>query len=301
MTSLHNPHLAAEASPDRLTYNGKTVRRRGELLSLTSMWLAAGHPHDRRPSDWLALPETKRFFLHLRGMLSEPTAMTLVDVAGISGIRRVDADYLLVTTRGRRGGTWGHWELAFGYAQYLSPTFHAWCNEIVRGRMECLSNPSSTSIQSLAGYLEHQFERLQSRIDTIDRHASDLMFLATAGHELTFGNRRPFSGRSQAILCAVVALEPFAGSCPCCCRTSVVSRYGQSAVGAAFDHFYNRALNRPENGWLICAGCHEELTRGGYLMRFSKIPAFRIFQAAVLAFKQAQYRSTRLPTTRNDK
>jgi hypothetical protein len=121
------------------------------------------------------------------------------------------------------------------------------------------------------------------------------MFLATAGHELIFGTRRPFYGRSQAILCAVVAQEPFAGSCPCCCRTSVLSRYGRPTVGAAFDHFYNRALNRPENGWLICAGCHEELTRGGYLVRFSKIPVFRIFQAAVLAFKQAQYRSTRTP------
>jgi hypothetical protein len=292
MTILPDTPIAAEAPPDRLTYNGRTVRRRGELLNLTSLWFAAGHPQNRRPTDWLALPETKGVFLHLRSMLSEATAMTCIDVAGIPGLKRVDADYLLVTTRGRRGGTWGHWELAISYAQYLSPPLHAWCNEVVRSRMEPVNGPCLRSSRSLTGYLDHQFERLQSRLDAIDQHASDLMFLATAGHELVFGNRRPFSGRSQAILCAVVALDPFAGRCPCCSRTGVLSPQCQPSAGAAFDHFFNRALNRPENGWLICAGCHDDLTRGGYLVRFSKIPAFRIFQAAVLAFKQAQYRST---------
>jgi hypothetical protein len=59
-------------------------------------------------------------------------------------------------------------------------------------------------------------------------------------------------------------------------------RSGRPASGAAFDHFFHRALNRPEHGWLICAACHAELTYGGYLIRFMRVPAFRAFQGAVL-------------------
>jgi hypothetical protein len=105
-----------------------------------------------------------------------------------------------------------------------------------------------------------------------------------------FGERRPFSGRSQDILRAVVAGSPFVGTCPCCRTRGVLSAEGRRVAGAQFDHFFDRALNRPEHGWLICRPCHEDLTRGGYLIRFSRIPEFRGFQAAVLAFMQAQYR-----------
>jgi hypothetical protein len=33
---------------------------------------------------------------------------------------------------------------------------------------------------------------------------------------------------------------------------------------------------------LICAPCHAELTYGGYLLRFLRLPEFRAFQGAVL-------------------
>jgi hypothetical protein len=33
---------------------------------------------------------------------------------------------------------------------------------------------------------------------------------------------------------------------------------------------------------LICAECHAELSCGGYLVRFLRLPEFRAFQAAVL-------------------
>ena len=52
--------------------------------------------------------------------------------------------------------------------------------------------------------------------------------------------------------------------------------------GAEIDHFFHRGLNRPEHGWLVCAACHGELTHGGYLARFLRMPEFRAFQAAVL-------------------
>ena len=58
--------------------------------------------------------------------------------------------------------------------------------------------------------------------------------------------------------------------------------------GAEFDHFFHRGLNRPEHGWLICAACHAELTHGGYLVRFMRMPEFRAFQAAVLEHRRRE-------------
>jgi hypothetical protein len=33
-----------------------------------------------------------------------------------------------------------------------------------------------------------------------------------------------------------------------------------------------------EHGWLVCGGCHAELTHGGYLARFARLPASGAFQ-----------------------
>lgn len=35
----------------------------------------------------------------------------------------------IIATRGRNGGTWGHWQVAVAYAKYLSPEFHIQWNE----------------------------------------------------------------------------------------------------------------------------------------------------------------------------
>ena len=101
-------------SESRLTYNGRPIRERGEMLSLTDMWRAAGGEDSKRPSDWLALPATVEFVSHISDM----------DNAEISGI--------IQTERGRNGGTWAHWQIGMAYAKYLSPEFHAWCNQVVR-------------------------------------------------------------------------------------------------------------------------------------------------------------------------
>jgi hypothetical protein len=80
----------------------------------------------------------------------------------------------------------------------------------------------------------------------------------------------------------VVAAEPFGGRCPCCGNGRVLADGGRPAPGAEFDHFFHRGLNRPEHGWLVCLDCHADLTHGGYLVRFLRLPEFRAFQAAVL-------------------
>nr|WP_294563766.1 KilA-N domain-containing protein [uncultured Rhodopila sp.] len=284
----------ADRPPASLTYEGKPIQRRGEFLNLTSMWFAMARPPNGHPTDWLRLPETRRFLRHLSSRIDDAPVMDCTDGADLSGLIGVDTDDLVLKTRGRKGGTWAHWQLGLIYARYLSPAFHLWCNRILRDGIERLGGGSPPSAAGLlAGYLDQEFGRLHGRLDIADRHAADLMFLVTATQVLTLGNRRAFSGRSQVILRQVVASAPFAGRCPCCHDTEILSPDGRAIDRAELDHFFNRALNRPEHGWLICRQCHEDFNRGGYLVRFSKLAEFRRFQAAVFTFTLAQRRSTR--------
>jgi hypothetical protein len=133
----------------------------------------------------------------------------------------------------------------------------------------------------LAVLLEH-FGKLHRRLDTLDRHAADLMFLQLSAQDMLFGQRRDFSERSQALIIRVVAGEPYKGRCPCCMDVPVLAREARPVPGAEFDHFFHRSLNRPEYGWLVCTACHHELTHDGYLARFRRMAAFRSFQAAVI-------------------
>jgi hypothetical protein len=98
---------------NRFSFNNVVLRDEGEFLCLTDMWRAAGAADAKRPSDWLALPGTRDFAEYLN--------------AEKSGI-----DLVRTQRGGTDPGTWAHWQLGMAYAKYLSPAFHAWCNEVVR-------------------------------------------------------------------------------------------------------------------------------------------------------------------------
>ncbi len=123
-----------------LRFNDTEIRDRGEMLSLTDMWRAAGSPSEKRPNDWAS-----------RAGQDFVEAVALTHNAATGGILR--------TTRGRYGSTFGHWQVALGYAQYLSPEFHMWCNTIVRERMEGKHGHGLTADQAV----------LLERIDGISR------------------------------------------------------------------------------------------------------------------------------------
>ena len=101
-------------SESRLTYNGRPIRERGEMLSLTDMWRAAGGEDSKRPSDWLALPATVEFVSHISDM----------DNAEITAINHNELR--------RNCGTLEHWQRGMSKAKYHSQEFHAWCNQVVR-------------------------------------------------------------------------------------------------------------------------------------------------------------------------
>ncbi|WP_043367381.1 KilA-N domain-containing protein [Belnapia sp. F-4-1] len=264
-----------------LSYHGTPIRLRGAMLSLTDMWQAAGRPDNRRPTDWLILDETQRFRAHARVHWTE-FEDPAVDNAVLDGIIRTDHDGFVATLRGRHGGTWAHWQLALSYARYLSPQFHLWCNTVVRAAIERRAGLPAAGQDPLLVHLAQQFQQLHRRIDTLERHNADLMFLVLSAQEVVLGNRLEFTDLGRSLIAKAVAAEPFGGQCPCCRAVPVLTTAGRTVLGAEYDHFFHRGLNKPEHGWLVCTACHAELTYGGYLVRFARIPEFRAFQAAVL-------------------
>nr|WP_312295950.1 KilA-N domain-containing protein [Brevundimonas diminuta] len=103
-----------------LTLNGQAIRDKGEMLSLTDMWKAAGEDPSKRPYEWSRY-EGAEFIRHMEAVLN--TGSALIDAKrGGSGPNR--------------GQTFAHWQIALAYAKYLSPAFHAACNVVIRERME---------------------------------------------------------------------------------------------------------------------------------------------------------------------
>ena len=94
-----------------------------EKASLTDMWKAAGSPSNQEPWRWSETEQAKNFI---------PAVMKKYNLAKTE---------VMKTTRGKNGGTWGHWQIALTYAQYLSPDLHAFCNQIVGERVQEENNP----------------------------------------------------------------------------------------------------------------------------------------------------------------
>ncbi|RWR08516.1 KilA-N domain-containing protein [Paenirhodobacter populi] len=102
-------------------YNSIAIRDKGEMLSLTDMWKAAGADSSRQPANWTASADGGRFIEYATDILNP----------GNSG-----NDLVKSVRGGRQPGTWAHWQIALAYAKYLSPEFHMWCNSVVRAHME---------------------------------------------------------------------------------------------------------------------------------------------------------------------
>lgn len=103
-----------------LSFNGAVIQDRGDMLSLTDMWRAAGGDEAKRPAEWLRQDATKMFVEVVAGTLDVGHAHIYSKRGG----------------RGIGGVTFAHWQIGLAYAKYLSPEFHMWCNTVVRERME---------------------------------------------------------------------------------------------------------------------------------------------------------------------
>ncbi len=78
------------------------------------MWRASGADDSKRPVEWTRY-EGAQF------------------IEFIAENEKVGVAHLLTAELGRNGSTSAHWQIGLAYAKYLSPAFHAWCNEVARG------------------------------------------------------------------------------------------------------------------------------------------------------------------------
>lgn len=107
-------------SSQLIELDGQRVSLKGEMVSLTGLWKAAGSDPSKKPAKWRELPSTQEFAAH---------------VADVT-IRKSDTELFATTVGGRSPGTFAHWHIAMSYARYLDPAFAVRCNEIVRAHME---------------------------------------------------------------------------------------------------------------------------------------------------------------------
>ena len=146
-----------------LVYNGTVIRDNGEMLSLTDMWRASGSDRSRRPVDWLRSSSAANFIKSLSEKVGEN-------------------HLLLKKGAGRGADTFAHWQIATAYAQYLSPEFHMWCNQVVRSYMtgepmpdEQIAHPAvqSDELSALLEMLVDLQSAVMSAIQRSDSHAID--------------------------------------------------------------------------------------------------------------------------------
>lgn len=161
------------------------------------------------------------------------------------------------------------------YAKYLSPEFHAWCNQVVRDHMEGRNVPVQAveTVVAMPEYMEAAFQRLMHAVThnfeyqsaEIKEVKQDVRAIHTRMtgieariEEVARRGRRRIKDSVKGEITRHTGL--LGGRCPCCgVRTVVVD--GRPAPHAEFDHFYANSAPDAEHVWLICVECHADLTR----------------------------------------
>ena len=174
ISMLDNHMTLMEPAGKGLIYNGTLIRDKGEMLSLTDMWKAAGSPENSRPADWFALPQSQGFI----------EAVAASSNAEISGIWK--------SKRGNNGGTFGHWQIGIAYAKYLSHDFHMWGNQAIREKMEGARQPGLPA--EVLEQIERSFGISRMLSHKVTGIESTVQTLATAVAAIATAIRPPGSG-----------------------------------------------------------------------------------------------------------
>ena len=255
-----------------LVYSGVTIRDRGEMLSLTDMWRAAGAEPSQQPAKWREHEGTKDFVSHIASVLL------------------IGEDGCFQTLRGTEAGTWAHWQIAFAYAKYLSPEFHAWCNSVVRSHIEG-RNVSVYAAPAVAGLTRQDLQQFaqivgdasgraaaERCVELMDNRVRDA--LVPVEERLIALERAQVRRRALSEATRRDHLEDtraLGGRCPCCNLADVVTPDAARAPFTEFDHFYANSHPGGAHTWLICKPCHTELTTGR-VPREQREAEFRAYQ-----------------------
>jgi hypothetical protein len=245
-----------------LVYSGMRIRNRDEMLCLTDMWRAAGGDDaSKRPVDWLRSVEAQHFIEFLSENLN------------------VEISHLLQIEQGRTGATWAHWQIGLAYAKYLSPEFHAWCNEVVRSHMELTHKGRDLPAIEVFGKLfDTKLDPIHKKLDrthaAVEGTGGKVVQLIDSSSRLEKRMddvipRKDPSPQNQRIYLHTVA-KRFDGYCPCGCRTKIVDdrsnplldERGKSLV--EYDHWYSRERNGLDAIWPVHRACNIKLKDDDY-------------------------------------
>lgn len=239
-----------------LVYNDFLIAERDDFLCLTDMWRAAGSDPSKRPVDWLRQDATREF------------------IGFIADELKVSQDHLFKTEQGRNGSTWAHWQPSMAYAKYLSPEFHAWCNQIVRAHMEGRHLPVQAvqgaitlseaalerfaekvgegAIKAARGFLaeavEPRFERMETRLAVIEKAVT-----------AKTGRKTPTKATREEHIDAAFRLGC---RCPCGCARVVVDDNGEKLPALHIDHFYSVDRANVGDTWPLHEICNAEFNDG---------------------------------------
>src|SRR5690349_19120880 len=100
---------------------------------------------------------------------------------------------------------------------------------------------------------------LLRQLASLQQDRRDILFLLRSLRQALHNNRVELSPETRRIHREVVRLEPFAGRCPCCLETKLVSEDGALIPPVEFDHFLGPVYSAPVHSWLICRPCHQAL------------------------------------------
>jgi hypothetical protein len=155
------------------------------------------------------------------------------------------------------GATWAHWQIGLAYAKYLSPEFHAWCNEVVRAHMEGRGSFLETRLLEAArrGAKEGAQEAVKQVNDNVIEFRKDFR----EHRRETENKRRDFGPDTIRQVCLTVLLE-YGGKDPIDRQTRIVDDDGRPISGACeIDHWEGRHNKNVENAFPTAIETHEKL------------------------------------------
>lgn len=177
----------------RLYFKSSAIRDDAEFLCLTDMWRAAGSDESRRPVEWLRSARGEEFVQFVRENLK----------VGDSHVE------ILRTIRGgTEPATWAHWQLGMAYAQYLSPEFHAWCNDVVRKVMqgEPADGGALASVIATVGALADAVGSLAARMTKIENSQAALWSNMSVGGYIASGRFESLKNEWNSLITVEVAI-----------------------------------------------------------------------------------------------
>lgn len=171
----------------RLYFKNSAIRDEGDFLCLTDMWRAAEAEPSKRPAKWLETEAGKEF----AEFIADSQGVAMADI-----LRREHGNPQV----GEGGATWAHWQLGMAYAKYLSPAFHAWCNDVVRKVMQgAVAAPELGALTALLRELCDRQTRLENNQAALWQKFGEL------SEQIPFGGAIP-AARHNALVAEIRTL-----------------------------------------------------------------------------------------------